>query len=198
MPKTYQSLPTLPLKADSPYYHTGELPELIHLDDPALSAMLDFKQTKAITIAPTAYIQEAELEMKACNVHLLLVIDEESQVVGLISSEDLLGEKPVKLIQEKHLSRAELRVRLVMTPQKEIVTLDYNDLKLAKIGHIVQTLKQAKQHYALVVYLHPVNKQQTVRGLFSLSQLSRLLGLNVIDDDPLARSLIELRGKIGE
>lgn len=198
MPKHYQPLPTLHLNAGSPYIHTGDLPELIHIEDPALSVMLDYKHTRAITIAPTAFIAEAHIEMKACGVHLLLVVDNESRVVGLISSEDILGEKPVKIIQEKHLSRAEVRVRLVMTPQEHIVAIDYEALRLAKVAHVIQTLKAAKQHYALVVEVNHANHQQTVRGLFSLSQISKQLAINVIDDDPLARSLIELRHKIGE
>jgi CBS domain containing-hemolysin-like protein len=198
MPKNYHPLPTMHLNAGSPYYHTGDLPELIHLEDPALSVMVDFKHTRAITIAPTAFIAEAGIEMKACSVHLLLVVDNEGRVVGLISSEDILGEKPVKITQEKHLSRAEIRVRLVMTPQEHIVAIDYETLRLAKVAHVVQTLKAAKQHYALVVETNHGTHQQTVRGLFSLSQISKQLTVNVIDDDPLARSLIELRHKIGD
>lgn len=196
MPKTYQPLPTLHLNAGSPYFHTGDLPEIIHLNDPALSVMLDFKQTKAITIKPSALLHEANIEMKACGVHLLLVVDDEGKVVGLISSEDILGEKPVKITQEKHVSRADVRVRMIMTPQEHILAIDYETLRLAKVAHVIQTLKQAKQHYALVVELD-THRHQTVRGLFSLSQISKQLDMNVIDDDLLARSLLELRSKIG-
>lgn len=196
MPKTYQVLPTLHLNANSPYFHTGELPELIHIDEPALNVMLDYKHTRAITIDPNAPIMDASIEMKACGVHLLLVTDEEGRVVGLISSEDILGEKPVKITREKHISRADMKVRMVMTKQEEIIAIDYEVLRLAKVANVIQTLKQAKQHYALVIEIVPHTQAQIVRGLFSLSQLSKQLAINIIDDDALlARSLLEFAQK---
>lgn len=193
---SHSLLPTLHLNADSPYFHTGDIPEIVHLKDPALSIILDYKKVRAITIRPEASISDAGIEMKACGVHLLLVVDDEGRVVGLISSEDILGEKPVKISQEKYVSRAELKVRSIMTPQDKIAVIDYEVLKLAKVVQVIQTLKAAKQHYALVVEVHPTTHAQTVRGLLSLSQISKQLAINVIDDDPLARSLIELRNEI--
>ncbi|NNM60122.1 MAG: CBS domain-containing protein [Legionellales bacterium] len=196
MPKTYQVLPTLHLNANSPYFHTGELPELIHIDEPALNVMLDYKHTKAITIAPNAPIIEANIEMNACGVHLLLVTDEEGRVVGLISSEDILGEKPVKITREKHISRVDMKVRMVMTKQEDVIAIDYEILRLAKVGSVIQTLKNANQHYALVIEIMPHTQTQMVRGLFSLSQSSKQLAMNVVDDDALlARSLLEFTQK---
>lgn len=198
MPKNYPPLPTLHLQPGTHYIHSGELPEIIHIDDPALAVMLDYETTQAVTIHQHAFLTEATIEMKACHVHTLLVVDSEDHIVGIISSEDLLGEKPVKVSQEKFINRSDLKVRMIMTPQEQIVVLDYDTLRLAKVGHIIQTLKAFKQHYALVVQNHPKTKQQMIRGFYSLSQISKLLAVNIIDDDPLARSLGELRGKIGD
>lgn len=176
------------------YIHSGELPEITHLDDSALDIMIDFKKTKAITVKKNTPISVAGLEMKACSVHMLLVTDEDDTVLGLITSADLLGEKPVQAAQEKFISRAEVKVGMILTTIDKIIAIDYNELRIAKVGHIIQTLNQAKQHYALVVDTD--NGQPTLRGIFSLLQISRQLDKNVIKNDPLAGSIAELSKKI--
>lgn len=194
MPKTYSTLSTITLSKGCPYIHSGELPEITHLDDSALDIMIDFKKTKAMTIKKNAPISVAGLEMKACGIHMLLVTDEDDSVLGLITSADLLGEKPVQAAQEKFISRAEVKVGMILTKIDNIITIDYNELRIAKVGHIIQTLNQAKQHYALVVDTD--NDQQTLRGMFSLLQISRQLDKNIIQNDPLAGSIAELSKKI--
>jgi len=196
MTKNYSKLPTVVFNAGSAYVHSGELPEITHLDDPALDIIVDFKINKAITVKRDTPITLAGLEMKACNVHMLLVTDENDAVIGLVTSADLLGEKPVQAAQEKFIARADVKVGMVLTPADKIIAIDYNELRIAKVGHIIQTLNNAKQHYALVVEIDPASKAQTLRGIISLLQISRQLDKNVIKNDPLAGSIVELSKKI--
>ena len=196
MPKTYAPLPTNHLPNHCCYIHSGEMPELVHLDDLALHVMFDYEHTRAITIDQHALLADARIEMKACGVHVLLVIDEMQHVVGIISSEDILGEKPVKVSQEKDIPRAQVKVRMVMTPREQIVVFHYADLKLARVGELVQTLRQAKQHYALVTDIK--ENKTAVPGLFSLTFISKRSPSKVGDDDLMAHTLSELRHRFNQ
>ncbi len=70
-------------------------------------------------------------------------------------------------------------------------------MKQAKIGHIVATLQAVHQHYALVVE-DAGDGKQTVRGFFSLHQISKQLGTDVTFDLSEAHSFYELHKDLGE
>jgi predicted transcriptional regulator len=193
MSKTYTTLPVVHLKVGTSFSHPPNQPEIVHLDDPALHVMIDFRQANAIIISPDVSISEAAMEMRVCHTHLLLVTNKDHLVIGLISSEDIMGEKPLKVTRERQIRRDEILVRMVMTRQEQIVAFDNNDVRYSKVGNVVQTLHEAKQHYALVIEIDPVHSKQMVRGLFSLSQISKQLGYDVTSDLSEAHSLAELQ-----
>lgn len=195
MSKTYEILPTITLHAGSTYMHPPALPEVAHLDDPALDFAVDFKTNYAFTIKPDAPVTHALIEMEVLGAHLLLVVDQQDKVIGIISSEHILGEKTIKLIHEKRILRHEVEVQMVMRPQADVMALDYASLKHAKVGHVINTMRDARQHYALVVELDSEHKQ-TVRGMFSLSLLSKQLNSDYISDVPEARTIAELTQKL--
>jgi len=195
MPKNYEILPTVTLDAGSTYKHPPALPEVAHLDDPALEFMVDYQTNYAFTIKPEAPVTHALIEMEVSGAHILLVTDEADRVIGIISSEHILGEKTIKLIHEKRIPRHEVEVQMVMRPQTEVVAFDHASLKHAKVGHVINTMRDARQHYALVVEIND-KQQQMVRGMFSLSLLSKQLDSDYISDVPEARTLAELTKKL--
>jgi hypothetical protein len=123
------------------------------------------------------------------------VVDHDDKVAGFISSEHILGEKTIKLIHEKRIPRHEVEVQMVMRPQSDVSAFDYASLKHAKVGHVINTMRNAHQHYALVVELDSEHNQ-TVRGMFSLSLLSKQLNSDYISDVPEARTIAELTRKL--
>lgn len=193
MSKLFSSIPSIPLTAECTFSHPPALPEVVHLNDPALSIMTDFKLCRAITISPAAALAEAAMEMKACNVHMLLVTDKEHKVIGMITTEDLLGEKPLKVAMTRQIKRSEVSVRMVMMRQDHMTALDFNDLKHAKIGNIVETLHEQQQHYALVLETHAHSATPEIRGIFSLWEISRHVGENLTYHISEAHSLAELQ-----
>lgn len=193
MTKIYSSIPSILLPADCSIAHPPILPEVAHLNDPAMSVMTDFRVLRAITIAPGAPLSEAAMEMKVCNVHMLLVTDKSQKIVGMITTEDLLGEKPLKVAMNRQIKRSEVSVRMVMMHQDHIATLDINELKYAKIGNIVETLHELKQHYALVLETNSSSGHSEIRGIFSLWDISRRVGENLTYDVSEAHSLAELQ-----
>jgi hypothetical protein len=196
MPKIYPTLPVIPFQANSTFTHPPLPPLITHLNDAASCAMIDFNLVYPATIDTESKLPKAEMEMQFCKTSFLLVIDERLHVKGLISAEDLLGEKPLKVIEERRLPRAEIPIRLVMLRQEEIYALDYQELRHAKVGNILSTLKALKQHYVFVVDTKPQSGEQTIHGLFSLSHISKQLGENVMNDITEARSIAELQKQL--
>jgi hypothetical protein len=193
MTKTYHPLSVTSLNPQVTYLHPLEPQQLVHWEDAALHAMVDFKHVKAETIGPDEPIDKALVAIKNCSFHVLLVVNAEQMILGLVSAEDLLGEKPLKAIEHRRLARADISVHMVMIPQREILTLDLESLRHAKVGHVVQTLRANKQHYALVVKTDEDTGTQSVRGLFSSPLISKQLGKDVMSDLSEAQSIAELQ-----
>lgn len=176
--KTYEPLETRQLQDNNAICYPKELPEIVHLNDPASFVMLDFKNHKPLTIHAGEFIDDAGNEMKYSNVHLLIVVDDDQRVVGLIEANDLIGEKPLQIAQSRGMERKEIRVRLLMTPQEKISVLDVDELKNAKVAHIIETMRTLKTRYLLVI-CHQTDASQEVMGLFAASQISKQLHLDI-------------------
>lgn len=171
---SYVDLPTLPLPTENRLLQPEKLPELVHLEDPALFVMIDFKRVRPPVINANERIDDALNEMKVKGVHWLLVLDKDERVIGFIASEDILGERPIKLMQQRHFARQDILVKMVMTGAADMMAIDFSHLKHAKVAHIINTLMHAQKHYALIVE-NRANGPVDVRGLFSSSQISRQL-----------------------
>ncbi len=189
----YHALATVQLGSENDYYKAGDLPEIVHADDSALDVLFDFKHTKALTIGYEKPIFEARQEMTFCGILVLLVVDELGQAVGLISSEDILGTKPVKISQEKDMQRADIKVSMIMTPCEKLTAISIQDVESAKVGHILETLIENKCHYALAVDVDADTDKKIVRGVFSLTHISRQLDIDPATQARYATSLAKLK-----
>lgn len=189
----YEIIPTTELKEEGTTLRPKQMPELIHMDDPATNVMSDFSQFAPFTINKDETMDDALNEMKATGIHVLMVIDNSGHIVGLISSEDLLGAKPIQIIQERRIHRDQVLIKMLMVPLKEIVAFNYEDIESARVGNIVNTMQELKTHYALVVVNDEQTEQQKIRGLFNASQISKLLHKNITATMSSAESLSELQ-----
>ena len=129
-------------------------------------------------------------------VRLLLVTDDDRQVLGLITSNEVSGEKAVQFALERGIKRQEIRVRDLMTPREQLEVLLYADLIHAEVGHVVATLKHAGRQHALVTDLGGEGKVQAVRGIFSASQIARQLGIS-IQTTEVAHTFAEIGAALG-
>ena len=171
----YQSLPTTVIQNQHTLLHLHHLPELVHLDDPALSIMIDFTKVPPHTIHATQTIDDAIAEMRATGTHLLLVINNAGFFQGIVSSEDVWGEKPIQLINERRVDRDQIQVKMIMSPQFDITVLNFHTIESARVGHVVKTLAENRKHYALVVEPNGDNDTKIIRGIFNASQISKQL-----------------------
>lgn len=179
MNREYHPLAAHRLQIGARYHQPGEDPDGVRIDSPALAVMTDLRRIPAATIDLEAPVDAANRFMIRRGVRLLLVTDDERHVLGLITSNDILGEKPVQFALERGIKRQEIRVRDIMTPCERLEVLHYEDLVHAEVGHIVATLQRAGRQHALVADMAGDGKTQAVRGIFSASQIARQLGVAI-------------------
>jgi CBS domain-containing protein len=163
----------------------------VGMESPALEVMTDLKRTTPATIRPQAPLAGANQFMITRGVRLLLVADEREEVLGVISATDILGERPMRVATERGMRRDELTVADIMIPAEQVEVVALRDVAAARVGHVLETLRRAGRQHALVV-----DEERMVRGIFSLSQIARQLGLPVPAGGEVARTFSEIEAAI--
>ena len=191
---TYTRLPTRNLDKTAGLLRPAcILPERVGLDNPALDVMTDFRRLTAFIATPGDTIQQAEERMIRRKVRLLFVMDSHDRVAGLITSTDIKGEKPMQIVQSRGIRRDEVLVADIMTPVERLEAVDYDDIAHARVGHVLETLKARGRQHALVI--EHAEGGHMVRGLLSLSQLCKQLGVN-IETTEVANTFIEIEQQL--
>lgn len=149
---------------------------LVRADSPAMCVMTDFKQVSVATIGPDATLAQANQTMISRGVRLLLVVNRDDEVVGLITSRDTGGEKPIQLVQKTGTKFNDLLVSDLMCPRDQIDLIDTRDVLTAKVSDIVATMKQFKRQHMLAGERDPISGKVRIRGVFSATQIGRQLG----------------------
>lgn len=117
------------------------------------------------------------------------VFDREKNLTGLMSLEQILGEKPVKMIESRRVERKDVRLSSVMSPLKNIAVIDFEKLKHAKVGHIVATLKAVQRYYLLVIERDAMSNKSIIRGVFLASTVTKLVGKHIKIDPAQAKPI---------
>lgn len=197
MDREYKALSSHSLKSGASFVRpTQTLPERVVLDDPALSVMTDLKNVSVVTVRAKTPMDKAHAKMKRYGVRTLLVLDESDKVLGLLTTTDILGEKPMRFLQHMGGTHADILVRDIMTPQRDLEVLHYQDVASAKVGHILATLKAAGRQHAMVVE-EKENFPQAIRGIFSATQIARQLGVQ-LQITEIARTFAEIEAALGD
>ena len=174
--RQYSVLPRRPLQQKTSFHVPGQdLPPRVTLDDAAVAVMTDFKKVTAFTIDPDVSVDTAARVMRRRKVRLLLVVDVDNIVIGIITSNDLIGEKTLQCITSRGIARADALVRDIMTPASRLEVITMDDVLHAHVGHVVATLKATGRRHAAVVD-EDGSGHQILRGLMSCSQISQQLG----------------------
>ena len=174
--RQYSALPARPLRPATRFHSpTQTLPPKVTLEDTAMAVMTDFQKVTALTVDPDVSADSAARVMRRRNVHLLLVVNVENHVLGIITSNDLIGEKILQCISARGISREDALVRDIMTPESLLEVISMDDVFHARVGHVVATLKATGRRHAAVVDEDECG-HQTLRGLFACSQIAGQLG----------------------
>ncbi len=192
MDRDYDALPIRELGAGAGFRRpTYAQAAKVSMESPALEVMTDLTRVTPATIRPQAPLAGANQFMITRGVRLLLVADDHEKVLGLLSATDLLGERPMIVATERGLRRAELTVADIMVPAERIDVIALADVEGARVGHVLETLRRAGRQHALVV-----DGEGAVRGIFSLSQIARQLGIAVATGGEVARTFSEIEAAI--
>jgi CBS-domain-containing membrane protein len=190
---TYRPLKQTHVAAAGCYILEAFNPPPVQADSPAVQVMTDLSRVPSATIAPDATLEEANQSMILRGVRLLLVAGDTLQIAGVVTSADVLGEKPVLVAQRRQSKRGDLRVADIMVPVEAMEVLHIEDVRKASVGSVVATLKQAGRAHALVV--GEVNGKQSLVGVFSAAQIARQLGVQIHTHE-MARTFAEIEALI--
>ncbi|MDD5286107.1 MAG: CBS domain-containing protein [Desulfuromonadaceae bacterium] len=157
---------------------TQDLPKHVNLSDPALKVMSDLTRVSVVSVRSNASMDSANAKMILYGVRMLLVLDANDQVAGLLTATDVLGEKPMRFLQNMGGTHADIMVRDIMTAQRELDVMKIEDVQNAEVGQIIATLKKSGRQHGLVVS-EGADGKQMVCGIFSITQIARQLGTKV-------------------
>ncbi|TCO81131.1 CBS domain protein [Plasticicumulans lactativorans] len=155
------------------------LPERVRQEDPAIDVMTDLRQVAAIMVSLTTPLSMALERMVKGGVRMLLVVDPDGTVRGLITSRDIQGEKPMRILEKTGGKFEELLVRDIMTLYPKLEVLPLEDVLRARVGDIIATLRDSGRQHALVLDFDDTTGKEAIRGIFSLAQIGKQLGLDI-------------------
>ncbi len=150
-------------------------------DGPATQAMTDFRSALVNTIRNDASIEDALQHMKQAGGRLCFVVGAEGQLLGSITADDILGERPVKYMLSTRNAQAclawrDVQVQHIMEAVVNWRVLDYAQVLSMRAAEMAQLLRESGQRYLVVVEETASGCAWQMRGLFSASRLQALLG----------------------
>jgi CBS domain-containing protein len=113
--------------------------------------------------------------MVRLGVRALLVVRDQ-RIVGLITSYDIQGERPLQFLQSTtYTHHRDIRVGHIMTPWDELLAVEWEHLKSARAGDLLAVLEAAGITHLLVVDSAKQGEAPIVRALVSRARLLRQL-----------------------
>jgi CBS domain-containing protein len=162
---------------------------------PAIEVMTDFSTVIPVTIEPYFSLEAALDRMKTMAVRLLLVTDKLDHISGIITSYDIQSEKPLKYSEETGIAHGDINVDMLMTPITETPAVDFEYVKQSLVRHVINTMKELNRPHMLVIEMTEKGHQQ-IRGLFSTSNISKILGRKIFVPLKASHSFVELKQSI--
>lgn len=161
----------------------------ITLEHPAIAVMIDHRIEQAPVIRPYNSLEKAMKKMSDARSRVLMVVDEQSMVEGVISSSDIASERVIKHVEASGGDRSEVEVKDIMTPRSELGVLHIQDVLDAKVGDVLRTLNDLCVEHIFVTMLE--RNLPAVRGLFSATHIAHELKI-LLEPRPAARTFAEL------
>lgn len=159
------------------------------VDDPARSLMSDLLTGPCITADHLDGIESTLALLHAARVQMAWVSGIHGELVGYVTRDDLLGERPLQAAMADGVPHHELRLERLMTPLAEWQVIDASQLDHARVGDIVATMHAQSLRYLPV--LRRDGDAEVLVGLFSARLLEQALG-TTIAPDLHARNVAEL------
>lgn len=150
-------------------------PKSVTMESPALEIMTDLRHTHVAEIEPHATMELANIYMMQRSVRSLFVLNDDHLLQGVITASDILGDKPVRFIQERRVKYSEILVSDIMTPLDCLEAIPIEEIQHAKVGHVIASLRDAGRQHTLVIE-EDVEGAPLICGILSLTQIEKQLG----------------------
>lgn len=157
--------------------------------DPAMSQMTDLRSAACVVADHLDSLAQTLHVMQRAGVHMVLVTGVDGQMIGMVSRDDLHGERPVQRALADGIAYTDLPLERLMTPLSQWLVADLGNIEHACLGDVVATLRSHSLRYLLVVARE--KGQAMLHGLFSARHLEAVLG-TVIEADLHSRNFAEL------
>ena len=142
------------------------------MNTPALDVFTDYMHYRPLVVEDTMPASRCEDLMRKSHIKLMLVVDTNEHLLGMVDLADLMGPKLQKLVgPDRPISQ--ISVHELMTPSSELKVIDYQDLQNATVGDLVETLKL--EHCPYILVADPPRNE--VRGVISASELGHRLNV---------------------
>ncbi len=145
----------------------------------AIDVMTDLRCTHIAVISPEITMELANTYMMQRGVRLLFVINKNNTLEGIITASDVLGEKPLRFIQERCVKHCDILVTDIMTPVSKLEAISIEDVNHAKVGNVVASLRDSGRQHTLVTEKR-AGDSPIILGIFSLTQIEKQLGEPIV------------------
>ena len=143
--------------------------------DPALSVMTDFRERASVTVPVTLSIDAALEHMKHTGVRCAFAIDEAQRLVlGLITAYDIMGEKPMRYMQNIGINRAQVHVRDLMLRLADWRVVDIGHVERSTVIDVARLFEESLLTHIAIVEVDD-HGEQRLRGLLSAARVRRVL-----------------------
>lgn len=176
-PLTEVAMPTLTLKPLSATNLAipGADPWQAKAEDPARSVMTDFRVRSSVTVPQALNIDVALEHMKHTGVRCAFAVDEAQQlVVGLITAYDIMGEKPMRYMQNMGSNRAQVQAKDLMLRLADWRVVDIGQIERSTVGAVARLFEDSSLTHIAVMETDERGAQR-LRGLLSAAHVRRVL-----------------------
>ena len=149
-------------------------PWQIELNDPAISAMTDFRERALFKVSPEELIVEALQKMKVAGLRLGFVIDDKSEnILGSITAYDIMGEKPMRFQQNARVNHKDIKVKDIMENVSDWVCVEMKNVNSTTIQSVLNAFQKTGRTHIPVIDTKE-GSEHRLCGLFSSSKVLRL------------------------
>jgi len=157
--------------------------------DAALSLLTDLHHSACVVASHQDGLAQTLHLMMRAGVRMVFVSGADGALVGMVTADDIMGERPVQRASSHLVPHRELTVADVMVPVTHWDTVELAQVRTARLGDIAATMHEHGLRYLLVT--QHKQGQTMLRGMFSARRLEMAMN-TTIEPDLHSRSFAEL------
>lgn len=169
--QTFTELSNILLPSNEPWQ--------VELTDPAASVMTDFNVRALFKVSAEDTIDEALQKMKVAGLRIGFVVDGTSdKILGMITSYDIMGEKPMRYLQsvgfaDRGVTHKDIKVKDIMEKVEDWVSVEMKNVETVNVQALLDVFQKTGRTHLPVIDSHE-GKEHHLRGLFSSAKVLRL------------------------